>query len=84
MRMSRYEAPRKLGKLERDVRVAQGAAESNSSLLSALELQTPQVLHISIYAQLKGRMEKPESGIRNPEPETETEPEPEPEPEPKK
>ena len=34
----------------------------------------------------KGRMEKPESGIRNPEPETETEtePEPEPEPEPKK
>ena len=67
MRMSRYEAPRKLGKLERDVRVAQGAAESNSSLLSALELQTPQVLHISIYAQLKGRMEKPESGIRNPE-----------------
>ena len=67
MRMSRYEAPRKLGKLERDVRVAQGAAESNSSLLSALELQTPQVLHISIYAQLKGRMEKPESGIQNPE-----------------
>ena len=33
-----------------------------------------------------GRMEKPESGIRNPEPEpeTETEPELEPEPEPKK
>ena len=37
-----------------------------------------------------GRMEKPESGIRNPEPEpetekeTETETEPEPEPEPKK
>ena len=35
-----------------------------------------------------GRMEMPESGIRNPEPETktetETEPEPEPEPEPKK
>ena len=30
-----------------------------------------------------GRMEKPESGIRNPEPEPETEPEPEPEPEPK-
>ena len=88
MRMSRYEAPRKRGKLERDVRVAQGAAESNSSLLSALELQTPQVLHISIDAQLKGRMEKPESGIRNlePEMETETEPElePEPEPEPKK
>ena len=44
MRMSRYEAPRKLGKHKGDVRVAQGAAESNSSLLSAL--QTPQVLHI--------------------------------------
>ena len=42
--ISRYEAPRKLGKQERDVRVAQGAAESNSSLLGAL--QTPQVLHI--------------------------------------
>lgn len=35
MHMSRYEAPRKLGKQERDVRVAQGAAESNSSLLGA-------------------------------------------------
>ena len=29
-----------------------------------------------------GRMEKPESGIRNPEPEPEPKPEPEPEPEP--
>ena len=35
---------------------------------------------------LEGRMEKPESGIQNPEPEPEpeTETEPEPEPEPKK
>ena len=49
--MSRYEAPRKLGKQERDVRVAQGAAESNSSLLGAL--RTQQVLHILIYGQLK-------------------------------
>ena len=31
-------------------------------------------------AILSGRMEKPQSGIRNPEPEPETEPEPEPEP----
>ena len=35
---------------ERGVRVARGAAECNSSLLSAL--QTSQVLNISTYAQL--------------------------------
>ena len=39
-----------IGEHERGVRVAQGAAESNSSLLSAL--QTSQVLNISTYAQL--------------------------------
>ena len=35
------------------------------------------------FARASERMEKPESGIRNPEPEPETEPEPEPESEPK-
>jgi len=49
--MSRYEAPRKLGKHKRDVRVAQGAAESNSRALECSP--NSQVLHISIYAQLK-------------------------------
>ena len=41
----------KLGEHERGVRVARGAAECNSSLLSAL--QTSQVLNISTYAQLQ-------------------------------
>ena len=41
----------KFGEHERGVRVARGAAESNSSLLSAL--QTSQVLNISTYAQLQ-------------------------------
>ena len=36
---------------ERSVRVARGAAESNSSLLNAL--QTSQVLNISTYALVK-------------------------------
>ena len=49
--MSRYWALEKFGEHERGVRVARGAAESNSSLLSAL--QTSQVLNISTYAQLK-------------------------------
>ena len=47
---SRYEAHGKFGEHERCVRVAQGVAESNSSFLSAL--QTSQVLHISMNAQL--------------------------------
>ena len=51
VRMSRYWARGKFGEHERGVRVAQGAAESNSSLLSAL--QTSQVLNISTYALLK-------------------------------
>ena len=50
MRSSRYEARRKFGEHERCVRVARGVAESNSSFLSAL--QTFQVLHISMNAQL--------------------------------
>ena len=51
MRMSKYWARGKFGEHERGVRVARGAAESTSSLLSAL--QTSQVLNISTYAQLK-------------------------------
>ena len=47
---SRYEARGKFGANERYVRVARGVAESNSSFLSAL--QTSQVLHISMNAQL--------------------------------
>ena len=47
---SRYEARGKFGEHERCVRVARGVAESNSSFLSAL--QTSQVLHISMNAQL--------------------------------
>ena len=35
---------------------------------------------IKAISPVSKRMEKPESGIRNPEPETEPEPEPEPEP----
>ena len=41
----------KFGEHERGVRVARGAAECNSSLLSAL--QTSQVLNNSTYAQLQ-------------------------------
>ena len=51
LRMSRYWARGKFGEHERGVRVARGAAECNSSLLSAL--QTSQVLNISTYAQLQ-------------------------------
>ena len=47
---SRYEARGKFGEHERCVRVARGVAEGNSSFLSAL--QTSQVLHISMNAQL--------------------------------
>ena len=50
MRLSRYEAHGKFGEHKRCVRVAWGIAESNSSFLSAL--QTSQVLHISMNAQL--------------------------------
>ena len=50
MHSSRYEALGKFGEHERHVRVARGIAESNSSFFSAL--QTSQVLHISINAQL--------------------------------
>ena len=50
VRSSRYEARGKFGEHERCVRVARGIAESNSSFLSAL--QTSQVLHISMNAQL--------------------------------
>ena len=49
--MSRYWARGKFGEHERGVRVARGAAESNSSLLSAL--QTSQGLNILTYAELK-------------------------------
>ena len=49
-KQSRYEARRKFGEHERCVRVARGVAESNSSFLGAL--QTSQVLHISMNAQL--------------------------------
>ena len=45
-----YEAHGKFGEHERCVRAARGVAESNSSFLSAL--QTSQVLHISMNAQL--------------------------------
>ena len=48
VRSSRYEARGKFGEDERCVRVSRGVAESNSSLLSAL--QTSQVLHISMTA----------------------------------
>ena len=50
MRSSRYEARAKFGEHERCVRVARGAAKSNSSYLSAL--QASQVLHISMKAQM--------------------------------
>ena len=50
VRSSRYEACGKFGEHERCVRVAQGIAESNSSSLSAL--QTSQVLHVLMNAQL--------------------------------
>ena len=50
MHSSRYEACGKFGEHERCVRVAQGIAESNSSSLSAL--QTSQVLHVLMNAQL--------------------------------
>ena len=50
MRSSRYEARGKFGEHERCVRVARGIAKSNSSFLSAL--QTSQVLHISMKAQM--------------------------------
>ena len=50
VRSSSYEARGKFGKHERCVRVARGVAESNSNFLSAL--QTSQMLHISINAQL--------------------------------
>ena len=46
----RYEARGKFEELERCIRVAQGVGKSNSSFLSAL--QTSQVLHISMNAQL--------------------------------
>ena len=49
--MSRYRARGKFEEHESGVRVAPGAAESNSSLFNAL--QTSQVLNISTYAQLK-------------------------------
>ena len=49
--MSRYWTRGKFGEHKRGVRAARGAAESNSSLLSAL--QTSQVLNISTYTQLK-------------------------------
>ena len=51
VRMSKYWALGKFGEHERGVRVARGVAESNSSLMSAL--QTSQVLNISTYAQMK-------------------------------
>ena len=50
VRSSRYEARGKFGEHERCIRVARGIAKSNSSFLSAL--QTSQVLHISMNAQL--------------------------------
>ena len=56
VRMSRYWARGKFGEHERGVRVARGAAECNSSLLSAL--QTSQVLNISTYALLKHELIK--------------------------
>ena len=50
VRSLRYEARKKFWEHERCIRVAQGYALSNSSFLSAL--QTSQVLHISVNAQL--------------------------------
>ena len=50
VRSSRCEERRKFGQHERCVRVARGVAEGNSSFLSAL--QTSQVLHILMNAQL--------------------------------
>ena len=50
MHSSRYEACEKFGEHKRCVGVARGVAESNSSFLSAL--QTSQVLHILMNAQL--------------------------------
>ena len=52
MHMSKYWERGKFGDYERGVRVAQGAAECNSSLLIQTSLQTSQVLNISTYAQL--------------------------------
>ena len=49
---SRYQAHGKFGEHKRCIRVARGVAKSNSSFLSAL--QTSQVLHISMNAQLMG------------------------------
>ena len=54
MCMSRYWASVKFGEHERDERVARGATEGNSSLLSAL--QTSQELNISTYALLKDEL----------------------------
>ena len=48
--MSRYWARGKFGEHEKGARVPRGAAECNSSLLSALQIS--QVLNISTYAQL--------------------------------
>ena len=53
VRSSRYEARRNFGEHERCARVARGVAEGNSSFLSAL--QTSQVLHISMNAQMMYR-----------------------------
>ena len=50
VRPLRYEARRKFGEHKRCLRVAQGVAMSNSGFWSAL--QTSQVLHISMNAQL--------------------------------
>ena len=47
---SRYEARGKFGEHKRCIRVVRGVVKRNSSFLSAL--QTSQVLHISINAQL--------------------------------
>ena len=48
MRMSRYEASRKLGKHERDVRVAQGVAESNSRALECSP-NSPSASYLNIH-----------------------------------
>ena len=50
VRSLRYEARKKFWEHERCVRVARGIATSNSCFLSAL--QTSQVLHILVNAQL--------------------------------
>ena len=51
VRVSMYWARGKFGEHERSVGISQGAAEGNSSLLSAL--QTPQVLNMYTNTQLK-------------------------------